>query len=146
VRLVKERKVGCAYVAVKRGRKYSHLEVDLIDCRAQDLETLDLVREIIWLLYDRVILRSEAWARALREPPIHVIRELLESIASGYAYFFKGPRIWVSASRSRASIVAESHVVREAVAEVERLLEERLQAPRAHAKNPRGGSHGGPQG
>jgi hypothetical protein len=147
VRLVKQRKVGCADVYLRRGWKYAHLEVDLLDCRAQGLETLGLAREIVRLLYDRVILRSEAWARALLDHPVaggHVIRELLEFIERGevtYAdgtkfphvplYFFENPRVWTSASQSRVVVVAERYIVEDAMAKVERLLEERLVASRA---------------
>jgi hypothetical protein len=146
VRLAEERKAGCADVYVRRGRKYAHLEVDLIDCRAQGLETLGLVREVAKLIYERVILRSRAWARALQKHPIagaNVIKELLEFILRGEVthpngerhygvplYFFESPRVWTSASQYRVVVVAEKRIVEDAVAEVERLLEERLKARR----------------
>jgi hypothetical protein len=153
VRLVKQRKVGCAYVAVRRGWKYAHLEVDLIDCSSQGIETLGLCREVAKLIYERVILRSWAWARALQKHPIagvYVIKELLEFVVRGEVahpdgakhhgitpYFFESPHIWITATQYRVSVVAEKRVVEAAVAEVERLLEERLEARR-------GGGSGGP--
>jgi hypothetical protein len=152
VRLVEERKVGCADVYVRRGQRYSHLEVDLILCKDQGLETLGLAREVAKLVYERIILRSEAWARALQKHPIagtHVIKELLEFIARGEVthpdgtrhhgitpYFFESPHIWITATQYRVSVVAEKRVVEAAVAEVERLLEERLGGAR------RGGGSG----
>jgi hypothetical protein len=156
---VEERKAGCAHVYLRRGQRYSYLEVNLIDCRAQGLELLSLARDVARLLYDRVISRSEAWARALQKHPIagsQVLRQLLEFIERGevtYAgnvkypevapYYFKSPHVWVAASPSSVVVVAENRLVKKAVAEVAKLIEERLQAPRAHAKNPRGGSGGG---
>jgi hypothetical protein len=140
--LVKERNVGCAYVAVKRGRKYSHLEVDLITCERRGVETLEIAREIARLLYDRVISRSEAWTRAILGHPVvsrYVIRQLLEFIERGEVthadctkypqvplYFFENPRVWTTASPSLVIVVAERDLVEDAVAEVERLLEARL--------------------
>jgi hypothetical protein len=158
VRLVKQRKVGCAYVAVRRGWKYAHLEVDLIDCKAQGLETLGVVRDVARLLYDRVISRSEAWARALLDHPVagrHVISQLLEFIERGEVtytggvkyphvplYFFENPRVWTSAGQYRVVVVAERSIVEDAVAEVERLLEERLLEHMPGSLG--GGSGGGP--
>jgi hypothetical protein len=133
VRVVKERNVGCAYVIVWRGWKYSHIEVDLIICKDQGLETLGIAREIVRLLYDRVISRSEAWARALQNYPVagrYVTNQLLEFIEAKSThvplYPFKGPRVWTVASPSHVVVVAERDLVEDAVAEVERLLEARL--------------------
>jgi len=142
VRLVKQRKVGCADVYLRRGWKYAHLEVDLLDCRARGLETLGLAREIVRLLYDRGILRSEAWARALQKHPIagtQVIKELLEFVVRGEVthpdgarhhgitpYFFESPRVRIIAGRYWVSVVAERDPVEASVAEVERLLEHML--------------------
>ena len=137
--MVEERKVGCAYVAVRRGRKYARLEVDLVWCK---FETLGVAREIASLLYDRVILRSEAWARALQKHPIagtQVIKELLEFVVRGEVthpdgarhhgitpYFFESPRVRIIAGRYWVSVVAERDPVEASVAEVERLLEHML--------------------
>jgi hypothetical protein len=146
VRLVKQRKVGCAYVLVWRGWKYSHIEVDLILCKDQGLETLGVAREIVRLLYDRVISRSEAWARALKNYPVagrYVTSQLLEFIEAKSPhvplYPFKGPRVWTVASPSHVVVVAERDLVEDAVAEVERLLEELLE----HMPGSLGGGSGG---
>jgi hypothetical protein len=144
--LVEENRVGCARVFVKRWRKYGYLEVDLLDCRPRGLEPLDLARDVARLLYGRVILRSEAWSKALRDHPLagaHVVKQLLEFIERGEVacaggarfpevapYFFKSPRVWTAASPSNVAVVAEKHVVEDAVAEVERLLGEKLLEPR----------------
>jgi hypothetical protein len=146
VRLVEERKVGCADVYVRRGQRYSHIEVDLLDCRPQGLELLGLARDVARLLYNRVILRSEAWSEALQKHPLagtQVIKQLLEFIERGEVtytggvkfpevalYFFKSPRVWTAASPSSVVVVAENRLVEAAVAEVERLIEERLNARR----------------
>jgi hypothetical protein len=148
--LVEERKVGCAYVAVRRGRKYARLEVDLVWCK---FETLGIARDVARLLYDRVISRSEAWARALQKHPIagtQVIKELLEFIVRGEVthpdgaryhgvtpYFFKSPRVRIIAGRYWVSVVAERGLVEDAVAEVEKLLE--------HMPGSLGGGRGGGQ-
>jgi hypothetical protein len=155
VRLVEERKVGCAYVAVRRGWKYARLEVDLVWCK---FETLGVARDVARLLYDRVISRSEAWARALQKHPIagtHVIKELLEFVVRGEVahpdgakhhgitpYFFESPRVRIIAGRYWVSVVAEKRIVEDAVAEVERLLEERLLKHMPGSL--RGGGSGGP--
>jgi hypothetical protein len=158
VRLVKQRKVGCADVYLRRGWKYAHLEVDLIDCRGQGLETLGLCREVARLVYERIILRSEAWARALRKYPLDVMtvmKELLEFVARGEVihpdgardygvplYSFESPHIWIATSPIRVSVVAEKRVVETAVAEVEKLLEEKLLEHMLGILG--GGSGGGP--
>jgi hypothetical protein len=139
---VEERKAGCAHVYLRRGQRYSYLEVNLIDCRAQGLELLSLARDVARLLYNRVILRSKAWSKALQKHPIagnQVLRQLLEFIERGevtYAgnvkypevapYYFNSPHVWVAASPGSVVVVAENRLVEDAVAEVERLLEERL--------------------
>ncbi len=141
--VVERRKVGCAYVIVERWQKYSRLEVDLIDCRSRGLELLDLARSVARLLYNRVILRSKAWSRALQNHPLagsQVLRQLSEFIERGevtYAggvkypevapYYFKSPRVWTATSPGSVVVVAENRLVEAAVAEVERLLEERLE-------------------
>ncbi len=147
--MVEERKVGCAYVVVRRWWKYAYLGVDLLGCGSLGLELLDLARGVARLLYGRVILRSKAWSRALRRHPLagsQVLRQLSEFIERGevtYAfgvklpevapYFFKSPRVWTGASPSSVAVVAERDLVKAAVAELERLLEEAQ----------RGGSGGG---
>jgi hypothetical protein len=141
---VEERKAWCARVYLRRGRRYSYLEVDLLDCRAQGLELLGLARDVARILYDRVISRSEAWSRALRRHPTvgsQVVRQLLEFIERGEVtypggtryrevapYYFKSPHVWTAASPSSVVVVAENRLVKTAMAEVEKLIEERLRA------------------
>jgi hypothetical protein len=155
VRLVRVRRIECTYVYVKRRWKYSLLEVDLADCQLQGLKTLDIAREVARLLYERVISRSEAWTRTLLDYPVvgrHVMRQLLEFIERGEVthpdgrktnhttlYFFENPRVWTVASPSRVVVVAERYLVEDAVGEVEKLLEERLEeAQRGGGSGPQG--------
>jgi hypothetical protein len=128
-------RVGCAYVFVRKGSKYTTLEVDLDGCQQQDT----IAREVARLVYDRVIARSEAWSRVLLDYPVegrYIIGQLLEFIERGEVtlsdgrkargvtlHFFKNPRVWVLAIPSHVAVVAEKHLVEGVVGEVARLLE-----------------------
>jgi hypothetical protein len=137
-RLVRSRRVGCAYANVWERQKYSTLEVDFIICADQGLDTLGLAREVIELLYDRVISRSEAWSRVLLDYRYlgRWLREFIErgevSLPDGHRsktipfHIFRSPRVWVSASRTLISLKAEKHLIEEVAGEVEKLLETKL--------------------
>jgi len=131
---IRGRKVGCAYVNVWMQRKYSTLEVDFIKCAEQGLDTLGLAREVVKLLYDRVILRSDAWHKILLNCR-YVKRWLREFIERGEVLFadgyedkgapliiFQNPRVWIGVSGKHISLRAEKHIIEEVVSEVEELI------------------------
>ena len=119
-------RVGCAYIFLRRGFKYATLEVDLDGCQLQST----IAREIAKLVYDKVISRSEAWSRVLLDYPVEgraVIQKLL-GFADGSSkgtglHIFRKPRVWVLATPTHVTVVAEKHLVEATVGEVAKLLE-----------------------
>ena len=137
-RLDRSRRVGCVFVNVWVRQKYSTLEVDFIKCIEQGLDTLGLAREVVKVLYDRVISRSDAWLKVLLYYP-HVREWLREFIERGEVLFpdgyndkgiplliFQNPRVWIVVSGYRVSLRAEKHVIEEVASEVEKLIEAKL--------------------
>jgi hypothetical protein len=115
------------------------LEVDLIECADRGFDTLGLAREIVKLLYDRVISRSEAWHR-VRLDYRYVQEWLREFIERGEVVFpddghryngipfhiFRNPRVWIAASSKHISLKAERHLIEKVVDEVKELVETKL--------------------
>jgi hypothetical protein len=143
VRLPTTRRVGCAYIYLWTWRVYGKLEVDLLECQGRGFKTLDVVRELVKLLHDKVILKSRAWARALSKHKVagaEVMRQVREFIEKGEVqlphglkekcipiYFFRNPDIWLAASEISVILKAEKRILENIVDEVERLIEKRLE-------------------
>jgi len=135
-RLVVRREIECAYVYVLRWRKYGELDVDLLICQDRGHETLDIAREIVKLLYDRVISRSNAWTRVFLKHSsrarkvLRYVREFVDRKSKSIPLYHTGnPIIWIVASPSHVGIRAERHLIEEVVGEVEKLLEAKLLKP-----------------